>query len=589
MLAIHPKPKPRLRSWQPPIVANLQTISSLPFKTRVFPATKTTNTLNESNETERSSAGKIKRLVLSKEGRTKLNSYPDREFYSYPRFVTHVDDGFISTLTNLYQEMLSPDSEILDLMSSWVSHLPKQAVYKRIVGHGLNAQELARNPRLDYFFVKDLNQDQKLELESSSFDAVLCTVSVQYLQQPEKVFAEVFRVLRPGGVFIVSFSNRLFYEKAISAWRDGTGYSRGRCVQAAHAPFSGNQEYLIVVSPNLSSGDVFNVMLCASLFKWIFLLPILFSLMALGLKCEPKNFLIPLPCPSILSEPAAATYFKQLSMAETRLMSVYRTTNTVFDTPIKYPFISITSKPIKVVFSTSFPSWVSLKTSKFSTFNIIPLVAQTSDWAQQDEEDTVTIEEESFGDGSEETFPEPPEEAKLYVGNLPYDVNSENLAQLFDQAGTVEVAEIIYNRETDQSRGFGFVTMSTVDEAEKAIEKFHRYDLNGRFLTVNKAAPRGSRPERPSVFKTAYRIYVGNLPWQVDDARLEQVFSEHGQVVNARVVCDRETGRSRGFGFVTMSSETELNDAIAALDGQSLDGRAITVNIAQERPRRGSF
>ncbi|KAF9666327.1 hypothetical protein SADUNF_Sadunf16G0218100 [Salix dunnii] len=271
-------------------------------------------------------------------------------------------------------------------------------------------------------------------------------------------------------------------------------------------------------------------------------------------------------------------------MAETRLMSVYRTTNTVFDIPTKYPFISIASKPIKVVFSTSFPSWLSLKTSKFSTFKITPLVAQTSDWAQQDEEDTVTI-----GDESEETFPEPPEEAKLYVGNLPYDVDSENLAQLFDQAGTVEVVEIIYNRETDQSRGFGFVTMSTVDEAERAIEKFHRYDMNGRFLTVNKAAPRGSRPAMPTVFKTAYRIYVGNLPWQVDDARLEQVFSEHGQVVNARVVCDRETGRSRGFGFVTMSSEAELNDAIAALDGQSLDGRAITVNIAQERPRRGSF
>ena len=67
---------------------------------------------------------------------------------------------------------------------------------------------------------------------------------------------------------------------------------------------------------------------------------------------------------------------------------------------------------------------------------------------------------------------------------------------------------------------------------------------------------------------SSFRIYVGNLPWQVDDARLEQVFSEHGKVVNARVVYDRETGRSRGFGFVTMASETELNDAIAALDGQ---------------------
>ncbi|KAF9590636.1 hypothetical protein IFM89_035954 [Coptis chinensis] len=105
-------------------------------------------------------------------------------------------------------------------MSSWINHLPCEVKYKKVVGHGLNAQELAKNPRLDYFFVKDLNKDQELEMESFSFDAVLCTISVQYLQQPEKVF----RVLKPGGVFIVSFSNRLFYEKAISAWREGTGY-----------------------------------------------------------------------------------------------------------------------------------------------------------------------------------------------------------------------------------------------------------------------------------------------------------------------------------------------------------------------------
>lgn len=77
--------------------------------------------------------------------------------------------------------------EIMDLMSSWVSHLPSEIMYRKVVGHGLNAQELAKNPRLDYFFVKDLNKDQELELESGSLDAVLCTVSVQYLQQPEKV------------------------------------------------------------------------------------------------------------------------------------------------------------------------------------------------------------------------------------------------------------------------------------------------------------------------------------------------------------------------------------------------------------------
>lgn len=98
-------------------------------------------------------------------------------------------------------------------------------------------------------------------------------------------------------------------------------------------------------------------------------------------------------------------------------------------------------------------------------------------------------------------------------------------------------------------------------------------DFDGRFLTVNKAAPRGTEPERPPrVFEPSFRIYVGNLPWEVDNARLEQVFSEHGKVLNARVVYDRETGRSRGFGFVTMSTETELNDAIAALDGQVLQG-----------------
>ncbi|KAJ0972805.1 hypothetical protein J5N97_020764 [Dioscorea zingiberensis] len=174
--------------------------------------------------------GKIRRLVLSPEGRTKMNSSPDRDFYSFPRFVTHVDDGFISTLTDVFRERLKPGWEVLDLMSSWVSHLPKDVDYKRVVGHGMNAMELARNPRLEYFFVKDLNLEQRLPLEDSTFDAVLCTVSVQYLQYPEKVFAEVFRVLKPGGVFIISFSNRAFYEKAISAWRDGTSYSRVQLV-----------------------------------------------------------------------------------------------------------------------------------------------------------------------------------------------------------------------------------------------------------------------------------------------------------------------------------------------------------------------
>ncbi|XP_022879302.1 28 kDa ribonucleoprotein, chloroplastic-like [Olea europaea var. sylvestris] len=282
-------------------------------------------------------------------------------------------------------------------------------------------------------------------------------------------------------------------------------------------------------------------------------------------------------------------------------------------------FLSSYSKSPLIRLSTS-STWGSLK-SKILPYRVVPL-ANTSDWAQQEEEkenEKDVLEWEAAGDieasgagsfswegergqeenadggiveevESEDTYSEPPEEAKLFVGNLPYDVDSEKLAQHFEQAGVVEIAEVIYNRETDQSRGFGFVTMSTVEEAEKAVEMFNRYDINGRLLTVNKAAPRGSRPERtPREFEPSFRVYVGNLPWQVDSARLEQLFSEHGKVVDAKVVYDRESGRSRGFGFVTMSSETELNDAIAALDGQNLDGRAIRVSVAEERPRRSFF
>ncbi|KZV25675.1 28 kDa ribonucleoprotein, chloroplastic [Dorcoceras hygrometricum] len=220
--------------------------------------------------------------------------------------------------------------------------------------------------------------------------------------------------------------------------------------------------------------------------------------------------------------------------------------------------------------------------------------------AQQEDNSPVFLEEEGQGfkadldwetpaDGESYGSAEVSEEAQVYVGNFPYDVDGEKLAQLFGQAGVVEIAEVIYNRETDQSRGFGFVTMSSVEEAEKAVEMFHRYEFNGRLLSVSKATPIGSRPERrPRRYESTYKIYVGNLPWSVDESRLKQIFIEHGKVINARVVCDRETGRSRGFGFVTMSSESEMNDAIADLNGQSLDGRAIRVHEAEERPRRSN-
>jgi SAM-dependent methyltransferase len=170
-------------------------------------------------------------MLLKPEQRQKLDGGNDREFYSAPRFVTHVDEGFIDRLTNLYRERLTPEMRIFDMMSSWVSHLPDEIEFAYVQGHGLNEAELAKNPRFDRYFVQNLNQDLKLPLEDSSFDAVLNTVSVQYLQYPEAIFAEIYRILKPNGIAIFSFSNRMFYNKAIAAWRDASESDRVELVK----------------------------------------------------------------------------------------------------------------------------------------------------------------------------------------------------------------------------------------------------------------------------------------------------------------------------------------------------------------------
>ncbi|GAU50596.1 hypothetical protein TSUD_186680 [Trifolium subterraneum] len=296
------------------------------------------------------------------------------------------------------------------------------------------------------------------------------------------------------------------------------------------------------------------------------------------------------------------TSFKSLTMAESCLLSQ----PSLFYTKTKSSFISNSSKSFKIqnpsFNSSKFSHSISLTTSNRKTrdSSFVTFVAQTSDWTQEEKEDgawenqgeTAWVGETETAESESDVgkFEEPSEDLKIFVGNLPFDVDSEKLAELFEQAGTVEVAEVIYNRETDRSRGFGFVTMSNAQEVERAVNKFSGYELDGRLLTVNKAAPRGApRPERPPrTFDSGsgLRVYVGNLPWDVDNSSLEQLFSEHGKVENARVISDRDTGRSRGFGFVTMASVDDVNEAIAALDGQELNGRPIKVNVAEDRPRR---
>jgi SAM-dependent methyltransferase len=156
-----------------------------------------------------------------------------------PRFVTHVDEGFIDQLTQLYSDRLKPNTRVLDLMSSWVSHLPEEIEFSHVEGHGMNEEELARNSRLNHYFVQDLNHNPQLPLPDEDFDAVLNCVSIQYLQYPDAIFSEIHRILKPGGIAIISFSNRMFYQKAIAAWRDGTEESRVELVKRYFQSVSG--------------------------------------------------------------------------------------------------------------------------------------------------------------------------------------------------------------------------------------------------------------------------------------------------------------------------------------------------------------
>lgn len=190
-------------------------------------------------------------MLLSPHQREKFDPSNDQDFYASPRFVTHVDEGFIDQLTNLYRERLKPDTRILDLMSSWVSHLPDEMEFDHVEGHGMNQEELAKNPRLDHYFLQNLNDNPKLPLKDNDFDAVLIVVSVQYLQYPEAIFSEIQRILKPGGIVMVSFSNRMFYQKAISAWRDGTDVMRLQLVKNYFRSVSGfsKPEVVMNVSP----------------------------------------------------------------------------------------------------------------------------------------------------------------------------------------------------------------------------------------------------------------------------------------------------------------------------------------------------
>ena len=169
--------------------------------------------------------------VLNNYQRKKLDESNDEEFYSDPKFVYHLDANFRNYLSSLYKNEINDYSTVLDLMSSWDSYLPKEKRYKKVIGHGLNKEELERNKILNSFWVQNFNLNQKIPLESGNVDYCLMVAAWQYLQYPENITKEVTRILSDKGKILVSFSNRAFWHKAPNIWTTSTEEERVKYVR----------------------------------------------------------------------------------------------------------------------------------------------------------------------------------------------------------------------------------------------------------------------------------------------------------------------------------------------------------------------
>ena len=196
--------------------------------------------------------------VLNNYQRKKLDESNDEEFYSDPKFVYHLDANFRNYLSSVYKKEIKDNSTVLDLMSSWDSYLPQEKKYKKVIGHGLNKEELERNKTLNSFWTQNFNKNQDIHLESGSIDFCLMVAAWQYLQYPEKLTEEIVRILSDGGKLIISFSNRAFWHKAPNIWTSSTEEERLKYVRKVLIT-NGFKEPRIIKKFNTQSFNLFTL------------------------------------------------------------------------------------------------------------------------------------------------------------------------------------------------------------------------------------------------------------------------------------------------------------------------------------------
>ncbi|KAK2418550.1 RNA-binding (RRM/RBD/RNP motifs) family protein [Trifolium repens] len=295
----------------------------------------------------------------------------------------------------------------------------------------------------------------------------------------------------------------------------------------------------------------------------------------------------------------AATTASVSSSSFNRIYNLSFTHSSISLTTTNLPQRPISHKPFNLILN-------------YQSFNLFPLplhsllhppfAAEVEFQTSQDT--TISQQEEPETETEQETSDKPKQEegqkvstsddaGRLYVGNLPFTMTSSQLAEIFAEAGTVVSVEIVYDRVTDRSRGFAFVTMESVEEAKVAIQMFDGSQVGGRSAKVNfPEVPKGgerlvmvqrNRDNYNGFVDSPHKIYAGNLDWRLNSQDLRDAFAEQPGILGAKVIYEKDNGRSRGFGFVTFETAEDSQAALIAMNGVEVQGRPLRLNSASDR------